>query len=342
MYRYLGNKTRLTDWIADLVGSELPSGAVVADLMCGTASVSAAFAERGYRVVASDQLTFPVLHAEARLLHARAPDFSAAPGGTYASAIDALNQAWDTPGFFFREYSAGGEPENGSRPRAYFTPENGARIDGVRKKLRGWLSRKRIGQDAYRLLLHDLILAANRVANIAGTYGYYRSSWSQAALRPLELQPSQFDEWASADHQVVQGPVEEIVRDVEADAIYLDPPYTKRQYAGNYHILETLARNDEPVPQGEGGLRPWIEDSSAFCYRRSAPGAFRAVVEGCSAEHVFVSYSEDGQVSADDLLALLQEYGSVERHVMDYQRYQSNARARGGAVSEHLYHLRRA
>lgn len=341
MYRYLGNKTRLTDWIVDVVGSVLPDDAAVADLMCGTASVSVAFAERGYRVIAADQLTFPVLHAEARLLHASAPDFSSAPGGTYASAIEALNQAWDTPGFFFREYSSGGEPENGSRPRAYFTPENAAHIDGVRKKLRGWLRRKRIGQDAYRLLLHDLILAANRVANIAGTYGYYRSSWSQAALRPLELRASDFDDWASHKHQVIQGPVEEVVAGVKADAIYLDPPYTKRQYAGNYHILETLARNDEPEPQGEGGLRPWAEDSSAFCYRRSAPGAFRAVVEACSAEHVFISYSEDGQVPASNLLALLQEYGDVERHEMDYQRYQSNARAQGGALREHLYHVRR-
>ena len=30
------------------------------------------------------------------------------------------------------------------------------------------------------------------------------------------------------------------------DTVYLDPPYTKRQYASYYHIPETIAYHDEP------------------------------------------------------------------------------------------------
>ena len=41
------------------------------------------------------------------------------------------------------------------------------------------------------------------------------------------------------------------------DTVYLDPPYTKRQYAAYYHVLETLAYGDEPEVSGVTGLRPW-------------------------------------------------------------------------------------
>ena len=35
------------------------------------------------------------------------------------------------------------------------------------------------------------------------------------------------------------------------DAVYADPPYTKRQYAAYYHILETIAAGDRPLISGD-------------------------------------------------------------------------------------------
>ena len=32
-----------------------------------------------------------------------------------------------------------------------------------------------------------------------------------------------------------------------ADIIYMDPPYNTRQYASNYHLLETMALYDNPI-----------------------------------------------------------------------------------------------
>ena len=74
-YRYLGNKTRIADWIASVVSNILPQNSSIADPMCGTAAMSEAFARRGLSVIASDELKFPVLHAKARLLHNRRHEF---------------------------------------------------------------------------------------------------------------------------------------------------------------------------------------------------------------------------------------------------------------------------
>jgi adenine-specific DNA-methyltransferase len=336
-YRYIGNKTRIADWIVGIVARTVPPGSIIADPMCGTAAMSAAFAAAEFRIVASDALRFPVLHARARLL-SELPMRFAGFGLNYEQAIVALNGLQPTNGLFHREYSASGKPANGTRPRQYFTGENAARIDAMRAAIKTWRTQ---GLDALAadLLLHDLILAANRVANIAGTYGFYRAGWSSASLAPLRLVPTRSDA-VGGGHNVLHGKAEAVLRQVRADAVYLDPPYTKRQYGGNYHIPETLAQEDEPIPAGAGGLRDWTTQASDFCYRRRAPRAFRSVLDSCSASKVFISYSEDAHLIDSELETVLEDYGRWERHDRPLDRFRSNGRvARRGTVREYLYVL---
>jgi len=334
-YRYLGNKARLADWIADVVGATLPPGSTIADPMCGTATMSVAFASRGLCVVAGDELTFPVLHARARLLYDETYDFTP-HAESYRAAIRILNSLQPTKGFFWREYGSKGCPRNRNAPRLYFTADNAGRIDSIRATIKKWRS-EGLAPLAADLLLHDLLLAVNRVANIAGTYGYFRAWWDKTSLSRLWLTPSTPRRFPGG-HTVIQGKVEDTAKWIDADAFYLDPPYTKRQYGGNYHILETIAREDEPEPIGDGGLRDWYPQASNFCYRRRAPEAFVQTLTRVKAGWVFVSYSEDGHISSGDLCQLLSSFGSVHRLTYPVERFRSNSRvSKVGAVHEHLY-----
>lgn len=334
-YRYLGNKSRLKDWIANAIVERVPFGGTIADPMCGTATVSRALAERGFTVIASDQLRFPVLHAQARLLHDGSLNFLPA-GPSYLRCLESLNALEPTRGFFWREYSVDGSPANGVRPRMYLTGCNAGRIDAIRARIKQW---RLDGLDsrAADLLLHDLILAVNRVANIAGTYGYYRSTWDKSSLAALELRPTPATT-APGRHRVLHGRAEDIAGQIKPDAFYIDPPYTKRQYGGNYHIPETLAQEDEPEPAGDGGLRDWSKNASDFCYRRRASAAFKSILDRVQSKWVFISYSEDAHLHMDELTDLLRGYGSVERYEQPLERFRSNDRvARPGHVREHLY-----
>jgi adenine-specific DNA-methyltransferase len=336
-YRYLGNKTRISDWIADVVVEKLPANGSIADPMCGTASMSEAFADRGLKVTASDQLRFPVLHAKARLQSSHMYDFSKI-AISYEDAINKLNDLKPIKSLFWEEYSDEGIPVNGAKPRKYFTGENAAKIDAIRAKIIEWRAFG-LNDDACDLLLHDLILAVNDVANIAGTYGYYRSSWNNSSLKPLELQASKRIPY-SDKHTVLQGKVEDTASTFNVDGCYLDPPYTKRQYGGNYHILETLAQEDTPIPAGEGGLRDWSPQASDYCYKRHVRTAFHKTIKQLDARWIFLSYSEDGHIPENELLDLLSEYGTVERLEMPLERYRSNAKVnKKGQVQEHLYIL---
>lgn len=335
-YRYLGNKARLTDWIVGEISRVLPKGSSIADPMCGTASVSVALARAGYSVTAADVLTFPVVHARTRLLAKHPPAFEALGG--YNKALDWMRSAAPVEGYFFREFGEAGNPANGRGPRLYFSATNAAHIDGIRDGIRKLASAGTLSKVEHGVLLHHLILATNKVANIAGTYGYFRRTISGPALRPLTFEPIDF-EHTSGHHTVLQGRVEELASVLSTDAIYLDPPYTKRQYAGNYHVLETLAREDEPVAAGDGGLRPWTDQASDFCYRRSAGQAFRETLKRLDVPHVFISYSEDGQVQEEELLSILSDFGKVTLHEQRHVRYRSNDRVKDGSVLERLYHV---
>ena len=304
--------------------------------MCGTATVSAALAIAGFKVTASDELRFPVLHAKARLLNTGRRSFSPV-ARDYAEAVSLLNRTKPIEGFFWKEYSDEGRPANGSKPRQYFTGYNAAKIDGIRKQIKRWRENG-LAPASSDLLLHDLILGVNSVANIAGTYGYYRSSWNKASLAPLALHTSEPS--VGSGNKVIQGRVEDIAHKLKGDACYLDPPYTKRQYGGNYHILETIAQEDCPEPVGEGGLRNWYPNSSSFCSKRKVEEAFHATISKLSTPTIFVSYSEDGQLPQDDLRALLAGYGRVTRKDLPIGRFRSNG-GKTGDVHEHLYVLRR-
>ena len=339
-YRYLGNKTRIADWILENVVKKVPKNAVIADLMCGTASMSEAFAKHGYKVIAADQLLFPVLHAQARLFSIKQIDFEKPSNKflySYENAISQLNELPAIKDLFWKEYSDGGEPENGSRPRKYFTEFNAGKIDAIRFQVKEWRE-KGVDDLICNRLLHDLILASNRVANIAGTFGYYRSKFCNSSLSEIRLKTSNINKY-SVKHEVIHSPVEVTSKKVVADAVYLDPPYTKRQYAGNYHILETLANEDFPSPQGEGGLRDWKEQASDFCYKRNVHDAFNNVVSNISAPLIFISYSEDGQIKHDDLIDILAQFGKISIERMPLERYKSNKNGKSGLVEERLYIL---
>jgi adenine-specific DNA-methyltransferase len=323
-YRYIGNKTRLLPWLLGLIEREVPAGGTVADLMCGTGSVAAALREHAYKVIASDLMTFSVFHARVRLKLSRAPSFQALGLGSYAKVLTALNELEPIEGYFHKEYGPGGNPAAGCRARQYLSAGNAAQLDAIMAAVAGFEATGALSENAISLLRHDLVLATNRVANIAGTYGHYWSKWTRAAQGPLKLRPTEFRSTARTDHVVTQGRAEDVAPSISADLCYLDPPYTKRQYAANYHLIETIARGDQPQAIGVSGLRPWRDQYSDFCSKLRLRDSFTAVIEGIDCPKVLISYSEDGLVPRDEMLDFLSGFGHVSCERISFPRFRSN------------------
>jgi adenine-specific DNA-methyltransferase len=240
-----------------------------------------------------------------------------------------------------REYSPAGKPAGGYPPRMYLSPENAGKIDAINARLAYWERERAVSPTELSLLRHDAVMAVNRVANIAGTYGHFRSKWNRWSLAPLELRPSSFVRNAPTDHLVFRGRAEDVAASVSADLCYLDPPYTKRQYAANYHLVETVARGDEPVAVGLSGLRPWRDQYSNFCSKLNIRAAFAAILLRLECPQFLISYSEDGLLSKEELLDYLRTFGRVSLLEFPYPRFRSNNSPLPRTVTEYLFHLER-
>ena len=347
---YIGNKSLILDRLWSAMRSHLDKAPKsFADLFSGTASVSAFMRRRGLDVSANDTLMLCTTFAEAALLTEVPPTFqglanegiiSAPAHQRYSAVVQHLNRLPPVEGFMFRTYSPASRASCGEG-RMYFTEKNAAALDAMRQQIGAW---KPLLQKAeHALLLVDLVKAANRVSNIAGTYGCYLKRWKPRALEALALRTTDV---------LLTGPVGRVYRgnanafagSVQADIIYADPPYTKRQYAAYYHILETLVAGDEPVVSGSTGLRPWEHASSDYCYRRKAPAALRDLVHKIpNGSHFFLSYNEDGQVDHSKIVDILGDRGRVSFHEFGLRRYKSSRlNHKGHDVVERLYHVRAA
>jgi adenine-specific DNA-methyltransferase len=339
-YRYIGNKTRFLKQLMSAISDLAQPGQVVADLMCGTAAVSEALRTSGYKVIASDLMTFSAQHATVRLTLDSPPSFSKL-GGSYFAVLDHLQSLRPVEGYMTREYSPAGRPTAGCPPRMYLSESNARLIDAINRQLNIWNAEGLLTHQERCLLRHDLVLATNRIANIAGTYGHYRSKWSNGALSRLLLLPAEFVWGFSCDHVVMQGPAESVSQGMRADLCYIDPPYMKRQYAANYHLIETIARGDEPEAIGVSGLRPWRDQYSDFCSKLRIRDAFTKIIRGMNCPKFLISYSEDGLLSKEELLALLRQFGDAELSEYNVPRFRSNNSPLDRTMSEYLLTLKR-
>ena len=345
MFRYIGNKTKLLPAIMQATQDAIGTTGTVVDLMAGTGSVALEYRKRGYNVIASDVMTYSKCHLISQLLYDAPPQFYGlgdvqdglfdAPT-RYERILEYLNSLEPVHGYFYREFSPDGNPANGCDPRKYFTSENAAKIDAVREQIRKWSEQGVISDNEAAVLKHTLIMAVNKVANISGTYGYHLSSFKGSALESFSMAAVPFDPSANTRHTVLQGFAEELAPSITADLCYIDPPYMKRQYAANYHILETIARGDYPEAVGKSGLRDWWDQHSKLCTKTRGLDSFEKILGGMNCPIFLISYSEDGLFTLNQLEDCFSHFGKVTVQKIDYTRFRSNNSSLPKRLTEYL------
>jgi adenine-specific DNA-methyltransferase len=353
-YRYIGSKVKIIDIVIDKISTLAPKGAHVTDLMTGTATVAVELRKKGYNVTANDLMTYSYHHAVTGLQFQQEPKFESAKKfiknsdtdsnkSTYVRLLQALAKSKPIKGYFWQEFSKEGKPKNTDNPRNYFSANNAKIIDGIRYNINKLYSESNISPKEYSLIIHDLIMAVNDVANIAGTYGHHMAKLTGRANDTIKLKPTELlllDD--KGRHTVLKGYAEELSKKIVCDVCYIDPPYMKRQYAANYHVLETVARGDEPEAIGVSGLRPWRDQYSNFCTKTKIRQSFREIFQNMKCNDFLISYSEDGLLSMEDFLELLKPIGDVQITEFDHKRFKSNNSNLKNQLKEYLIHLNKS
>lgn len=196
------------------------------------------------------------------------------------------------------------------------------KIDAIRDQIEDWKKQNLLNDNEYYVLVNSLVDAADFVANISGTYGAYLKIWRSMALKDIKLLPPKITD-NNLNNKVYQEDANELVKKIKADIVYLDPPYNQRQYAPNFHMLETLSVWDKQELVGKTGQRDYSAKKSAYSQKTRAVAAFEDLVNNINASYIILSYNNEGIIPREDILRILNIVGSVEEYTTDYRRFRT-------------------
>lgn len=244
--------------------------------------------------------------------------------------------------FIYENYSPTGS-KNKEHERMYFTDENALLCDAIRQKIELWKTENKVTNDEYFFLLASLLEAIDKVANTASVYGAFLKKFKKSSLKTLLLVPANYfnDEY---EHTVYNQDIIEVAKSTSHDVVYLDPPYNERQYSANYHVLETIAKYDNPAIRWKTGMRDYSKQKSNYCRKSEVTKSFKELIENLDAKYIFLSYNDEWLMTLDeirDIMSSRWEYWVFEKK---YQRFKAdkteNRNHKQDSVIEYLHYVK--
>lgn len=310
---YIGSKHKLSSFIKstiyDVVGNDL-SDKIFCDIFAGTGIVGRNFKKEVKQVISNDFEYYSfVLNKNYIENHTKLEK--------QEELIEELNHLpLVDDGFIFKHYCLG----SGSN-RQYFSDNNGKKIDTIRKKIADWKKANKINNKQYYFLLASLLESADKVANTASVYGAFLKQLKKTAQKELILQPAIF-EINENKHLVFNKNSNELIKEINGDILYLDPPYNARQYGSNYHMLNTIAEYKPFEPKGKTGLPNY--QKSRFCSKNKVLNEFEKLIKNANFKYIFLSYNNEGLMSTENIRNIMSNYGKYAIAKTNYQRFKAD------------------
>ncbi len=355
--RFIGCKENLLGFIETFIKERDIKGKVFCDLFAGTGSVAKHFKKLGYKIISNDLLYFSYAIQKVYIEQNEYPKFAkllkylkinpieeslfTSESQNAREIIRYLNNIDGIHGFIYKTYSPEGT-EGQTYIRKYFTGDNAKKIDAIREKIEDWKKLSLLNENEYYFLLCSLIEAVPFVANISGTYAAFLKEWDRRAFKELTLEVPEIIS-SNETHKVFNIDGLDVLNQVKnIDILYLDPPYNERQYAPNYHILETIAKWDNPNVKGITGMRTYDDQKSEFCNPKTGIKALEKIIKTDNFKYLILSYNDEGIMSEAEILNLFNKAGKIEVAEQDYQRYKSHSNGtKKNGVTEKLYFVKR-
>ncbi|MFA6547449.1 MAG: DNA adenine methylase [Candidatus Magasanikbacteria bacterium] len=332
---YIGSKLSLLTFLEESINKVVKNtkNKVFCDLFAGTGIVGTYFKRKGYKVIANDIQYYSYVlsrhyvgnHNEFSFskLFQEFPELKNIEVKNRKNFVcDYLAKLKGEKGFIYNNYCSGGTI-NKAVERLYFSDENGMRCDAIRKKIEQWKVQGLINDNEYYFLLATVLESVDKYANTASVYGAFLKKLKKSALNSLVLKPAELI-INDQDHLVYNEDINKVVEKIEGDILYLDPPYNHRQYASNYHILETIAKYDNPKIHGKTGLREYENQKSLYCSKSQVKKAFTDLILKSKVKYIFLSYNNEGLMSADDIKEVMSLRGQYGVFTKEYNRFKAD------------------
>lgn len=349
--RYIGNKESLIETIYQVMNQRDIAGKSFFDVFSGTSNVAKFFKKRDYKIISCDLMYYSYVLQQAYIRNNTEPTFEKLHhiigyskfNDLFSTPLQKilfyLNELPEKEGFIYENYTPEGSV-NLEQPRMYYTGSNGRFIDKVRLQIESWHNENLLTEQEYFILIASLIETVPFYANISGVYAAFHKKWDNRALKSMYLREPEII-INSHTNFCYQTDSLSLIDKIEADIFYLDPPYNQRQYAPNYHLLETISKYDNPKIKGVSGMRDYSNQKSRFCNSKTALEDLEVFVKYGKYKHLLLSYNSEGIMSNDSILEVLKSCNNhVEVVDFDYLRFKSNNNGTSSHkkyVKENLY-----
>jgi adenine-specific DNA-methyltransferase len=331
---YIGSKLSLLEFLEESINKVADKNCkVFCDLFAGTGIVGSYFKKKGYKIIANDIQYYSYVlnrhyignHKELKFLKLikKIPELKNVEIKDRKDFVcKLLNELKGEKGFVYSNYCVGGT-KNKKIERQYFSDENGMRCDAIRKKIENWKKENLISDNEYYFLITTLVESIDKYANTASVYGAFLKQLKSTAQRSLVLKPVELI-INEQEHQVFNEDINELSKKISGDILYLDPPYNQRQYAPNYHMLETIAKYDNPKIHGKTGLRDYQNQKSSYCSTSQVKNSFKDLILNAKVKYIFLSYNNEGLMSANDIREIMSLRGKYGFFTKEYNRFKAD------------------
>ena len=329
---YIGSKYSLLDFLHETInkvtGYKDGDNYVFADLFAGTGVVGSYYKSLGCTVISNDiqYYSFVIIkhYIENNSKNIRTDLF------------DYFNNLPGVEGFVYKNYCAG----SGSG-RNYFTDENGKKCDAIRIEIERMYKTKEIDENTYYYYLGSLINSIDKYANTASVYGAFLKHIKKSAQKTFTLEHLAIIDGNNG--KAYNDDINKLIKNIEGDVLYLDPPYNARQYCSNYHVLETIAKYDNPILLGVTGLRESGSQKSDFCSKRYVEKVFEDLIANAKFKYIFLSYNNEGLMTLEAIKRIMSKYGKYSVFTKGYRRFKAdrdeNRNTGGNETIEYLHCL---
>lgn len=336
---YIGSKFSLLDFLKTSINKTLeangetrtPEQMTFVDPLAGTGVVGTTFAKDGYNVIASDIQYYSFVLNKHYLENGGKLDKNRCD-----ALIAELNALDGKEGFIYKNYSYGGT-EGQEHRRMYFSDENAKKCDAMRIAIEEKFKNCEISENEYYFLLASLLNSIDKYANTTSVYGAFLKQLKKSAAKDMILSPLPVSD-EPLNGKAYNDNIIDLLDNVSGDILYLDPPYNARQYCTNYHLLETIARYDEPQIKGKTGLREYSEQKSLFCVSSKVEEFFTEIIKKANFRYIFLSYNNEGLMSFDKIEKIMKKHGRYKVYMKEYHRYKAD-RARDSKADNTVEYL---
>ena len=300
--RYLGNKYKLLPFIKRVVDTECRNIESVADIFAGTGAVSSAFVDD--KIIITNDLM-------------------------YSNYI--CNYAWFSGQSYnpqvVIDYVVKYNYMSENFGNTYFSIEDCLRIGFIREDIENNFKSGKINKRERAILITSLLYAMDKIANTCGHYDAYRKNVKFE--KSLELFVPLAKVQNNGNNLCFNMDANDLVKNIYADLVYIDPPYNSRQYCDAYHLLENVALWQKPEVHGVARKMDRKNMKSQYC-TKNATLVFEQLINDINARYILFSYNNmetkgndrsNAKIADSDIMRILNNKGEVKVFEEDYKPF---------------------